>query len=55
MMYIFMLFMLATGYYTLTYGISMFRDDKNKLGGIATMIFVVVGTIAPIIVMLIKQ
>ena len=55
MIYIFMLFMLGCGYYTFTYGISLWRDDKNKLGSIAVAAFAVVGTIIPGIVLFIKN
>ncbi len=55
MIYIFMLFMLGSGYYTFTYGISLWRDDKNKLGGFAVAVFAVIGTIIPGIVLFMKN
>lgn len=54
MIYIFMLFMLGCGYYTLTFGISQWKK-KNRLGGISTMVVALLGTIVPIIVMYIKN
>lgn len=55
MIYVFVLFMLACGYYTLTYGISLWRDDGNKLGALGVAMAAMVGTIAPIVVMFIKR
>jgi hypothetical protein len=55
MMYVFVLFMFACGYYTFTYGVSLWRDDKNKLGAVGVVIAAVVGTIAPVVVMFIKR
>ncbi len=55
MIYIFTFFMLCAGYYTLTYGVSLWKDDKNKLGGAGTVIIAIVGTIAPIVVMYMKR
>ncbi|HEX9060287.1 MAG TPA: hypothetical protein VF941_08915 [Clostridia bacterium] len=55
MVYIFMLIMLGCGYYTLTYGISLWRDDNNKLGGFAAGAFAVIGTIVPGIILYMKS
>lgn len=55
MIYVFILFMLGCGFYTLTYGVSLIRDDKNKLGGIAVSVYAVTATIAPIVVLLMKS
>lgn len=54
MLYIFSIFMLLAGYYSLTYGISLWKDDDNKLGGLGAIIIAIIGTIAPIVVMFIK-
>lgn len=55
MIYVFVLFMLVCGYYTFTYGVSLWRDDSNKLGAVGVTVAAIVGTIAPIIVMFIKR
>ena len=54
MIYLFMLFMLCCGYYTVTYGMSLWKDDNNKLGAIAVIAFAVVGTVLPSLVLYIK-
>jgi hypothetical protein len=55
MKYIFLAFMLGCGYYTLTYGIYLFRKERNKLGGSAMVMLAIVGTLIPAFVMLIKS
>lgn len=55
MLYIFTLFMLGCGYYTLTYGISLWRDDKNKLGGFGAAAVAILGTVVPIVVLYMKS
>lgn len=55
MIYIFTLFMLLTGYYALTYGISLWKEDKNKLSGFGAVAIAVIGTIIPIIVLFLKR
>jgi hypothetical protein len=55
MIYMFVFLMLACGYYTFTYGISLWRDDGNKLGSIGVMLAAVGGTIVPIVVMFVKR
>ncbi len=51
MRFIFSLFMLGCGYYTLTYGLYIWKKDKNRLGGAGTIAFAVIGTLAPIFVL----
>ena len=53
MKYVFTIFMLGCGYYTLTYGVSQWKNEKNKLGGSATIALAVVGTVASIIALFI--
>lgn len=55
MIYLLVLFMACCGYYTFTYGISLWRDEKNKLGGFAAAALAAVGTIAPGIVLFMKS
>ena len=54
MKYIFSLFMLCCGYYTLTFGLSMWKKDRNRLGGAAAVAFAAIGTLAPIVVLFLK-
>lgn len=55
MVYIVMILMLLIGYYTLTFGISLWRDSNNKLGSVGAIIIAVLGTIVPIVVMFVKR
>lgn len=55
MIYLLSFFMLIAGYYTLSYGISLYQDEGNLLGGVATIGIALIGTIIPIIVLFIKQ
>lgn len=55
MIYILACFILASGYYTLTYGISIYKEDNNKLGGSAAIAVALAGTLIPIIILFIKQ
>lgn len=54
-MYLLSLFIIVCGYYVLTYGIYQWREEKNKLGSIGTIIIAVLGTITPIIILFIKR
>ncbi|MCX7920731.1 MAG: YczI family protein [Clostridia bacterium] len=54
MLYLFMLAMIASGYYTFTFGVNQW-NKKNKLGGISTMVVAVLGTIVPSIVLYLKN
>ncbi len=53
MKFIIALVVMGFGYYTLTYGISLWRN-KNKLGGIGIGLLVGVGTIGPIMMLFIR-
>jgi hypothetical protein len=53
MIYLFILFMACCGYYTFTYGMSLWRDDGNKLGAVSAMFVAVAGTVVPAAVMII--
>ena len=54
MIYILSLFIVCAGYYTLTFGITMWKQENNKLGGLGAVILAIIGTIVPIIVLFIK-
>ncbi len=55
MAYILMIFMLMAGYYSLTYGVSLWRDDRLILGSIGVIVISVLGTTIPIIFLFIKR
>ncbi len=55
MVYVMMIFMLMAGYYSLTYGVSLWRDDRKILGSIGVIMISVVGTIIPIVFLIIKR
>ncbi len=55
MIYLLAAFMLMAGFYSLTYGISLWRDDKEKLGSIGVIILSVVGTMLPLVFMFWKR
>lgn len=47
--------MLLAGYYSLTYGVSLWRDDKKRLGSIGTILIAIFGTLVPIVFMFINR
>lgn len=55
MIYVLVLFIICSGYYTLTFGIYMWKQENNSLGGFGAISLAVIGTIAPIIVLFIKR
>jgi len=55
LIYVLTIFMLMAGYYSTTYGISLWRDDNEKLGSIGAILISVLGTLIPIIVMFIQR
>lgn len=55
MIYIYSLIMICAGIYTFTYGVSLWRDDKNKLGGFGAVLIAVTGTIMPMVVLFMKR
>ena len=55
MVYILIIFMLLAGYYSLTYGVSLWRDDQKILGSIGVILISVLGTIIPIVFLIIKR
>lgn len=55
MIYFTVLFMMCAGYYCLTYGISLWKVEKNKLGGFGAILAATLGTIVPILYMLLKK
>jgi hypothetical protein len=48
MIYLLMIFVGVSGYYTLSYGITILKEDKNLLGGIATITLAILSTISTI-------
>ncbi len=55
MIYILMLFMLFAGYYGLTYGVSLWRDDNKRLGSVGAILLSVLGTIIPIVFLYLRK
>lgn len=55
MIYILFLFIIGSNYYTLTYGIYLWKNENNKLGSIGTIAIAIIGTIVPIVVGFIKK
>lgn len=55
MVFIVSMVILISGYYTFTYGITIYLKDKNKLGGFATMALALISTILPIIMIFMKR
>ncbi len=49
--YAIVLFILTSGYYTLTFGKSLWVDDYNKLGAVGAALAALIGTVVPIIFM----
>lgn len=52
--YFALIFILASGYYTFTYGKSLWVDDKNKLGGVGAVLLAVMSIMGSIGLMFIK-
>lgn len=55
MAYLLGVFMLWAGYYGITYSVSLWKDENNKMGSIGAGIISVIGTVIPIVVMFIKR
>lgn len=55
MIYILCLFIIGSNYYTLTYGIYLWKNENNKLGSVGTIVIAIIGTIVPILVAFIKK
>jgi hypothetical protein len=49
--YALVLFVLASGYYTLTFSKSLWVDDNNKLGAVGAGLAALISTVVPIIYM----
>ena len=47
--YLVALFMLLAGYYSFSYGVFQWKNEKNKLGAFGTILFSVIGTVLPIV------
>ena len=55
MIYLVILFILIANYYTLTYGINVWKNEKNTMGGFAIIFLVILSTVAPIIFFIIRR
>ncbi|PYG87397.1 uncharacterized protein DUF3953 [Ruminiclostridium sufflavum DSM 19573] len=54
MLFILSFFIICSGYYTLTFGINMWKQDNNKLGGFGAIFLALISTIVPVAVIYIK-
>lgn len=54
-MYVFILFMAGCNTYAFTYGIHLWKKENNKVGGAASMIFAVLATVLPALVLVMKS
>ena len=55
MIYILGIFMLWAGYYGLSYSVSLWKEDNNKLGSIGTAVISIVGSLVPLVVVFLKR
>lgn len=55
MNYILYVLILASGYYTFTFGADLWSNKKNKLGGAAVIAASAAGSIFPIVVLFMKS
>ncbi|UWG96218.1 hypothetical protein LPY66_15105 [Dehalobacter sp. DCM] len=53
--YAFILLILASSYYTFTFGQSLWRDDHNKLGGFGAMLIAFISASLPVFFMFIGR
>lgn len=49
-----MVFMFCCGYYSFTYGVNLWRKERNRLGGMAMILLAIFGTLVPAFVMFTK-
>lgn len=47
-------FILAASYYTVTYGVSVWRREKNKPGGVSVILLALLGAALPIALLFIE-
>lgn len=55
MVYLLVIFMIWAGYYGVTYAVSLWKEDGNRMGSIGAGAISIVGTIIPIVVIFIKR
>jgi len=54
MIYLLILFFLAVGYYTCSYGAFIIKKEKNILAAVGTIALGIIGTVVPIMVLFMK-
>ena len=54
MIYILPILIMASGYYSLSYGISLLRSQNSRLSGFGVILITVIGTVFPIIFVFMK-
>ena len=54
MMFLETILIMAAGYYSLTYGISLWKTQNSRLSAFGVILITVIGTVAPIVFLFIK-
>lgn len=49
------IFILGVGYHTFTFGKSLWKDEKNKLGAFGAILIATLGTVVPLALMWIRR
>ncbi len=49
------IFILGVGYHTFTFGRSLWKEEKNKLGGFGAILIAVLGIVIPIAMLWIRR
>lgn len=55
MLYIVIFFMALSCYYSVTYGLLVLHKEKNKVGGIAIVLFALAGIVLPAALLIIRR
>jgi hypothetical protein len=55
MIYLVIVFVLIVNYYTLTYGVNVWKNEKNTMGGFAVIFLAILSTAASIIFLAIRR
>jgi hypothetical protein len=54
MIYLVITLILISGYYTLTYGISVWKNENNALGGMAVITLATLATVISVIFLIVR-
>lgn len=55
MMYVTAFFVLCAGWYTFSYGLSLWKEDKNQLGSVGAILMALLGTVLPLALLIWKS